>query len=436
MKLSYYVYTEQQGENLIMYNCRTDAVVVLNKELQAVWGRYVPQHFASLQEVHPSLFNLLVNKKFLVDDALNEPSDFQAELREQDNRGDAYCIILNPTLNCNMRCWYCYEKHRSETRMSKKVCMAVLQLVKNKVQMEGLKELSLSFFGGEPLLEFDTVVFPILKECEQLCMRHNKHFNVSFTSNSYLLTEKILGQLRNLCVSNPISWQITIDGNRNVHNKVRHTTTGDGTYDIIVKNIHLLVENGMNVLVRLNYMYRNILSFLDIVNDFSDIATSQRNHIEFQFQKIWQDLDKIQNAQEGQSKIEKVENAMTQAGFRFTDKAIRPQRCYADDENSIVINYDGTLYNCTAQDFTDDAKEGVLSEDGKLVPNAAYSRRIQRKYDNQTCNSCKVYPLCYGNCIQHLLLRTEQNVCVKGWDDKKKLDVIRRRIKILIGNIK
>lgn len=62
-------------------------------------------------------------------------------------------------------------------------------------------------------------------------------------------------QLRGLQLTEPIAWQITIDGNRMVHDQVRKTASGKGSYDKIVSGIRLLVANDMKVLVRFNYQY-------------------------------------------------------------------------------------------------------------------------------------------------------------------------------------
>lgn len=432
MKLSYYTYSEPRGKNLVIYNCRTDALVVLNEDLRSLWEKHIPEHIDCLKDIHPTFYSHLIQKKFIVNDDINEAADFQNELREIDKSFDSFCIYVNPTLNCNMHCWYCYEEHRPNTRMKEWVKSAILRFAEGKISQSQLKTFKLSFFGGEPLLEFDKVVFPLVSECHNLCQKYKKNFNVSFTSNSYLLTEKMIDELSGLHLENPISWQITIDGNRNTHNNVRYTSNGEGSYDVIVRNIHLLVERGMYVLVRFNYQHKNILSFLDVINDFADIAIKYNKFIRFQFQQIWQDSNGNLLPSEKEANLRKVQKSFADAGFRIGDTKERPQRCYADKENSIVINYNGDLYNCTAQDFTQESKEGELSIDGTLHKNAIYNQRMLKKYNNATCNQCKIYPLCFGNCSQQQMHRQELNECVKNWDEKDKIGIIQKRVNTLI----
>ena len=137
--------------------------------------------------------------------------------------------------------------------MHSEVQTAILHLAEQKVKNHRLKRIGLSFFGGEPLLEFNSVVLPLITEMVNLCKKHNKFLNVAFTSNCSLLTEDMVQQLRGLQLTEPIAWQITIDGNRMVHDQVRKTASGKGSYDKIVSGIRLLVANDMKVLVRFNY---------------------------------------------------------------------------------------------------------------------------------------------------------------------------------------
>lgn len=289
MKQSFYNHIEDDGTNYALYNCRTDELVLMNPDLKRLWTAHAATDVDALRTIHPTFYAYLCEKGFLVDDALDEVQDYVDQLARSDRSGATFSIYVNPTLDCNMRCWYCYEKHRPGTAMSDEVRQRVERLMERKVAGAELRQLALFFFGGEPLMEFDTVVWPLLCAAVRLCEAHGKALAVHFTSNAYFLTPERIARLASLRLTYPVSWQITLDGGRAVHNHVRHTAAREATYDTIVRNIHALLQAGMSVLVRLNYQYANLLSFLDVIDDFKDVDEKLKPLLSFQFQQVWQD---------------------------------------------------------------------------------------------------------------------------------------------------
>ena len=82
-------------------------------------------------------------------------------------------LMINPTLDCNLHCWYCYEKHVKGSSISTDIMNGILGLIsKNCIGQRNIKKLILSFFGGEPLLEFDSVRKIILHSSE-CCEKKN-----------------------------------------------------------------------------------------------------------------------------------------------------------------------------------------------------------------------------------------------------------------------
>lgn len=433
MKSSFYNHEENNGNNYILYNCRSDELVFLNKELRDIWIAYSTSNVDEIENVHPDFYEYLTNKGFVVPKSLDEQADFLAKLKEEDKREDSFSIIVNPTLDCNMRCWYCYEKHISNSCMSKAVMDSILKLACTKVANPKFKKITISFFGGEPLLAFDECVFPLLQELDHLCIRENKSFFVSFTSNSFLLNEDIMSKLCTLHLAQPVNWQITLDGGRSIHNKTRHTETCHDTYDTIVKNIHRILASQMSVLVRLNYRNKTILSFLDVIDSFKEIAPKCGNALHFCFQQIWQDVCHNNDYDSFNQEFLNVKKAFESAGLALISNIDVPIRCYADSPNSVVINYDGNIFKCTAQDFKKELSEGVLDKNGDIEYNAIYRERMNSKYANMTCLSCKIYPLCFGGCSQKLLYN--HNKCFRNLDSDGITKAIRQRILFLTENI-
>lgn len=432
MKLSFYNYEENNGESYILYNCRTDELLFLNESLKKIWIENSTKQLDRIGEIYPDFFQYLRDKGFIVDDSVDEQAEFLSTLQKEDTNEDYFSIIVNPTLDCNMRCWYCYEKHLSDSYMNNDIMERVLNLAKKKISNPKLKTFAISFFGGEPLLSFEDCVFPLLQEVDRLCTCEKKQLVVSFTSNAFLLSDDMVCKLKSLRLARPVDWQITIDGGRVLHNKTRHTIDKQDTYDIIVNNILRLLAAGMSVMVRFNYQSKSVLSFLDVIDSFRDYAKIYEDKLVFCFQQIWQDVVRCENAQIHDETLNNVKKSFKEAGLRVAGNMESPTRCYADNTNSIVINYNGNIFKCTAMDFKERNREGVLDAEGNVHYSVKFHDRMKARYANKTCLSCIIYPLCYGGCSQKLLHNSDK--CSRDLNKEGITEFIRQRILLLAGH--
>lgn len=162
----------------------------------------------------------------------------------------SYTIFINPTLECNFRCWYCYEEHNNGY-MSEDIIEKIKLHIKHKVEKREFNQLNLGWFGGEPLLYFDKVVYPISKYVKQLMEENNIPFHNSITTNAYCINDDMIEKMQEIGLR---YFQITLDGNRERHNKIRNSA-GKPSYDIIIKNIIKICQklNNASVTLRINY---------------------------------------------------------------------------------------------------------------------------------------------------------------------------------------
>lgn len=135
------------------------------------------------------------------------------------------------TEQCNFRCRYCYESFE-KGKMNDDIIQGVLcYLERNLFRYGGL---SISWFGGEPLMALDAIE-KISHRAIQLCRFAHKPYVSGITTNGYLLT---LDTFRRLLACKVYSYQIIIDGIREIHDQYRILANGDGTFDVIMKNLY------------------------------------------------------------------------------------------------------------------------------------------------------------------------------------------------------
>lgn len=431
MKQSKYNCILQDNTGMVIYNAATDQLVALTPQLANIFNesKAAPE---KIKAQHAELYDHLLQKGIFVCDDADETEAYIRKREEYERSSGEYTITINPTLACNMSCWYCYESHKNMPAMSADVKQSVLLLIDKLLADNKLKKLNLSFFGGEPLLYFDKVVVDIVNHAKMQCKAFDAKLSIHFTTNAYLLTDSVLKQLEGL----DVSFQITIDGGKQVHDSVRKTKGGEPTYARIVEHIHQTLSHGFPVGVRFNYTAKSIPSFIDVVKDFSHLQQEQKQLVNFTFQRVWQDNEG--DASQVEQQVEHIERAFEQAGlFVNNAKSYIVPYCYADGVNTAVVNYNGDLFKCTARDFAPKSKEGTLAADGTLRWNERLRKRMSIRHGSDTCLQCRIYPICHGGCSQMKLEAPDGiSSCPKGYDDDKIQEIMEGRALYLLTSCK
>lgn len=140
-------------------------------------------------------------------------------------------LCLHIAHDCNLACRYCfaeegeYKGDRSlmNAEVGKKALDFLIKNSGNRINLE------VDFFGGEPLMNFD-VVKEIVSYGRELEKTHHKKFRFTMTTNGVLLNDDIM-EFLNKEMSNVV---LSIDGRKEVHDHMRPTQNGKGSYDLIL----------------------------------------------------------------------------------------------------------------------------------------------------------------------------------------------------------
>lgn len=236
-----------------------------------------------LNNIPQELLISLEKSNFICDDNLDETMIFISKNRVTRFSNEHIRVTIMPTLNCNFRCWYCYEEH-FHSQMSPEIRNASIKFCKKLIDKYNPKLFSLDWFGGEPLLYFDEIMYPIAKEIMNYCDEKRIPFSHGITTNGYLIDEDKIEKFKYLRLK---SFQITLDGSEKYHNRTRFSTTDKNTYTKLVTNITKLVRHidSINMMVRINYTPTNIDSIDQIADSFPEDI---RAKLEIVPQIVWQ----------------------------------------------------------------------------------------------------------------------------------------------------
>ncbi len=162
-----------------------------------------------------------------------------------------HSITLHVANDCNLRCSYCYGNggtYGEERRLMdwQTARESVDFLVRSS---NSRKELSIAFFGGEPLMNFP-MIERIVGYCETVGKKLDKKFTYSLTTNGTLFRQNNVDFMR----QNKFSILVSLDGTREIHDKHRVFASGKGSYDMIVKKLKRFFDPG-SVSVRCTLPY-------------------------------------------------------------------------------------------------------------------------------------------------------------------------------------
>jgi|GEM_PF-657889 hypothetical protein len=395
MKYSYYNIIEPYGKDYVLYNTLTEKFMFISCELYHLFFNKEIS-VRTIREKHPNLYEDLETLGFIVDNRIDEPKRYIERLKHNGDieTCDNYNLIINPTLDCNLRCWYCYESLKKGSTINENLIKGIEIFIQNLINKPIIKQFTLSFFGGEPLLKFKKVIQPLITKASDLCRKKEVAFNVHFTTNAILLIPAII---ENICAAQiNLSVQVPFDGNECFHNKTKASNVKLGSYKRTINNVLYGISKGISFVIRCNCTLENIESFKDLVNEFSEIH--DKNYVVFSIQIIWQE----EKSQILRQKEKELYDYVFEKGFNKFRSSIPPVKCYADNCNSLVINYDGSVYKCTANDFSLHNREGIIDKEGKICFNEKYKERIDTMYHISCCTQCKLFPIC-DVCTQHKL---------------------------------
>jgi len=413
MEASKFNYFTDYNGRIICLNGISGKTFSISKEELSLLNGFLYENNKQID--NPSFTNWLLENRFLVN-SHSEELDYMRELNKVGRENEKYNLIINPTQECNFKCWYCYEKHEPGY-MNADVLKKVKSHIDLKIKEKFFQYFNLSWFGGEPLLYFKKVVYPLSIYAKEKCALENVAFDNSITTNGFLINKRMIAGFDEIDLRH---FQITLDGDESTHNQIRNQK-GNPSFDRIIQNcidICTLLPNS-TIMLRINYTNESIKTQFHKVLDI--IPFECRKQIVVQFQRVWQTFSPNGQNEDAKKYLKENEDDLRESGFEVSynhNYAIfKGYVCYADRKHYANINYDGTVFRCTARDYSPQNSFGYIDESGEIIWDENKLHNIDSKpyFDNRECLECKYLPLCGGPCFQKTLsaVNNSEIFCVK-----------------------
>ena len=386
-RLMRYVLKVEYENNLLLHNVVTGQLVFLERD-EADEVKKLPKGYSSIMDT-------LVIDHFLVPVDFNESQEvigLRTILRKLDyfkNKHITHYTIL-PTTGCNARCYYCYEQGIKVVKMSEQTANNVVEYINE--HRDKSKKVFITWFGGEPTTATDRI--------DQICCSLSKlgvEYQSDIVTNAFLFDEQMVAKAKNL-------WhltfaQIAVDGVGESYNSIKSfVSTHEDPFERVMRNIGLLLNNGISVQARMNFSPSNYHQFKDLVleakNRFNNhpllSITAHAVITDFALDINHRDYESEKWFRNKVFELNEYARNLGMKKRRFYLPSLSFVGCEADNDTTVGINSDGSLLRCL-ENLEDKDMVGSIT-DG--ITNKALADSWKEVCIFKKCKECVLFPYC------------------------------------------
>lgn len=392
-KSRYNIFVEDSKEKVLVFNGMSKKYFSLSSknipELQTLLES--PDKYYT-QEQYKKFLSVLKDNGFLVDDSIDELDQLR-QLFESYRDAKLYSLMILTTYACNFSCWYCVQNHKNVNLKAENIEKVKRHIARYLLEND-IKTFQISWFGGEPLLNFDAIR-EIGTFAKDFCKQHKIDYSCGITTNGSLITREMAIEMRDLGFKD---YQITIDGFKENHNNTRYNVSIRDSFSKILENIILLttVIPDVEITVRFNYTHNNLDEIM--VDQVDSILNSSKDKVELLFRKVWQEPDSIELT----DKLSNILSQFQKKGYKILHDYdnLKLTSCYVEQTHYNSIFPDGTVDKCSNKDIG--KTRGYLSENGEIIWNTVPMENNANIFNFPSdCRECIYLPLCMGPCPEN-----------------------------------
>ncbi|RIV24404.1 radical SAM protein [Alicyclobacillaceae bacterium I2511] len=396
----YNVLTPLETGELLVYNTYTQGMAVFS----SLEKPFVLSALSRTKEEKESTLEESLKKLgFLVSNEVDEIQRVRF-LEAQRFRTDILHLVLLPTEQCNFRCTYCYQNFERG-----KMTLETISGLKHFVgeQARFLREMSVSWFGGEPLLAPE-VILELSQEFLLQSRKYGVDYSADISTNGYFLDTELFQKLLQVGIQR---WMITLDGPERVHDERRKLMGGGGTFQRILENLKQIknLPGDFEIHLRINFDHHNLEFIPEFIQELGlEFSADSRFQVMFQPVGRWggaQD-DRLPICEDRLANMKLWDFANTAISEKLHLASVVKQSlgpggsvCYAAKPYSLVVGANGALHKCTCALDEEINQVGQLFSDGTMEVD--YDKMAQwvnpHAEEDKECQRCYFRPSCQGD---------------------------------------
>ena len=379
----------QCNEGTLLLNTVTGELVLLSSEEN--------EYISCLPANSSKVAEDLIKHRFLVPndfDEVKSVKQLRSIFRKLDVQSEITAFSILPTTSCNARCFYCFENGYQQVTMTPQMADSAVDYIEKVCHG---KSIMINWFGGEPMVGH--------KRISQICDRltaDGVQFKSSMISNGSLFDENLATTARQKWHLQRI--QITMDGSEKIYNRVKdYVGFTENPYYRTIKNIGLLLDQGIQVNIRLNLDFHNFDDLPLLIDDLASRYHS-RNNFYVYVHELFEDEGSrpVHHSSDERIKIEenriRLESYIKAKGCRIKADlenlrlpSLKHRYCMADNPSCVLINPLGQLGKCEHHLFNHLVGD-IQYEGNGIIPDSFQYWMNQKTLE--ICEQCQLFPYC------------------------------------------
>ena len=416
----YNIIVEENG-HIVAFNATNCAMAQVNNDFIDLLKKPNSKLTAEKMSLRKNMYNV----GFLVDESIDEIKLLKFRQYQQQFNSKTLTVTILPTDACNFSCFYCFE-HKKGIRMSDKIQEETIKFIESI--LDGYKNLSVCWFGGEPLLAAD-IIWDMSDKLMEIAADKSCEYTAFMITNGFIIDDVMIEKLHK-CKINRL--QITLDGDEIAHDKRRCTKNGTATFKQIIENIKKLIANDYRIACRINIDKNNADSVNPLIKKLALELGDKQNSLQISFGQIlpisrldeW-DSSSCLSMEEYSALIDSYTQCMIENGFVIRDEypfypTPKANFCSSVQLNTFVIRPDGTIDKCW-----DCESMPVGNVHNGLAYNIVTEFNLAKwvtwdALSDDVCKNCRVLPLCMGSCPYFAMVLKKKH-CLKWKFDIEKV---------------
>ncbi|MGE5245568.1 MAG: radical SAM protein [Betaproteobacteria bacterium] len=415
-------------DDVFLMNTLTDAQLVVSADVAALLDRAADAD-AGFTGDEAEAIRVLRENGFLVDGRDEDRRALDEYFRAVRHDDSELQVTVLTTLQCNFACDYCFQGDHGDynkfaEKMSLETAGRVAAWIDGELDRLRPEHFSLMFFGGEPLLNLP-VMYELAERAHRSAEARGVRVFISLITNGLLLTPEIVNRMLPYGLGGV---KITLDGDRDTHNRMRPLRGGQGTFDRIIENVRRVADL-VPITIGGNFDESSADSYPALLDFLAGQAFADKL-VKVSFKPV---IRTGPPAPRGALPLTPVDasgkplngTCMTSAGagsvsmcdncsfldgkMAFlrqetkrrglpTSDGVHMGPCQIHKKNSQTIGPDGSLYACPG--FTGELGLSIGHVDGRRdAPREQARQRFDSLGPWESCGDCAFIPVCAGGCL-------------------------------------
>jgi uncharacterized protein len=419
-------------DEVFLMNTLTDAQLIVSRDVAALMDRLPSGDAAPATPgtEEREAIDVLWENGFLVESRAADRHALDTYLDAVKSNTDELNVTILTTLQCNFACDYCFQGDHGDynkfaAKMSPEMALRVCDWIDRELDCVHPEKFVLTFFGGEPLLNIP-VMYTSAQRASAAARARGVELFINVITNGLLLSEEVVDRLLPLGLN---GIKITLDGDRDTHNRMRPLRGGQGTFDRIIDNVRK-VAGRCRIAIGGNFDETSVASFAGLLQflkeqDFSDqlVKVNFKPVVRAETKSPAKNIIPLipvganarplngtcmtsvgSGAGSGCDNCDFIDDQMSflreetrRHGFTTHD-GVHNGPCHVHMEHAKTIGPDGSLYPCPGFTGQLSTSTGHIDDRKDAIRESA-RERFERLSPWKECGDCAYIPVCAGGCV-------------------------------------